>query len=95
MNRLTGDYMEEEINFDQEIRNILEQTFQAALAVGKNKYTSEQIKLMIVASNMHALAKTFLEADENPNGVSLNLKKVALGILGTSDWIEESFKNNV
>lgn len=81
-----------EQGFDQEIRDLLEEAFQAALLVGGGTYSPEQIKLMIVATNMQSLAKTFLVADSKPDEITLNLKQVALGILGTSDWIKEGLE---
>ena len=77
-------------NFDLEIRNLLESTFQAALLVGGETYTPEQIKLMIASTNLESLAKTFLIADDKPDEVTLNLKQVALGLLGTADWLKEN-----
>lgn len=73
--------------FDIEIRNLLEATFQAALKV-QSDLSPEQIKLLIVATNLQSIANTFLLADERPE-VQLNLKQAALGILGTKDWLEE------
>lgn len=83
--------MEENDNgvaFDVFIRNTLEETYQQALLIESN-YTPEQIKLMIVATNLQSIAKTFLLADSHPDKVQLNLKQVALGILGTQDWLKE------
>lgn len=84
----------EDIGFDQEIFSLLEETFKAALSIGGD-YSPEQIKLMIVATNLESLAKMFLVADNKPEEVTLNLKKVALGIMGTSDWIQSSFEGTI
>lgn len=73
--------------FDVEIRNLLEATYQAALKV-KSDLTPDQIKLLIAATNLQSISNTFLLADERPD-IQLNLKQVALGILGTKDWLEE------
>lgn len=75
--------------FDEEIHDLLETAFQSALIIGGDSYTPEQIKLMIVATNLESLAKTFLVADSKPDEITLNLKQVALGLLGTSDWVKE------
>ena len=75
--------------FDVEIRNLLNTAFQSALIIGGDAYSPEQIKLMIVATNLESLAKTFLLADDKPDEITLNLKQVALGLLGTSDWVKE------
>lgn len=74
---------------DVEIYDLLENAFQAALLIGGSTYSREQIKLMIVSTNLESLAKTFLIADDKPDEVTLNLKQVALGLLGTSDWVKE------
>lgn len=76
--------------FDQEIRDILQQTFSSALVIGEGSYTPEQVKLMILATNLDALAKTFLKADEDDR-FNPDFKQVALALFGTSDWIRESF----
>lgn len=75
--------------FDTEIHDLLESAFQAALIIGSGVYTPEQIKLMIVSTNLESLARTFLLADDKPDEITLNLKQVALGLLGTSDWVKE------
>lgn len=78
--------------FDEEIRDLLETAFQAALVIGSGTYTPEQIKLMIISTNLQSLAKTFLVADDKPDEITLNLKQVALGLLGTSDWVKEGLE---
>lgn len=75
-------------SFDLDIYNTLEATFQAALLIHSG-LTPEQIKLMIVATSLESLAKSFLLADSEPERISMNLKQVALGILGTADWVKE------
>lgn len=79
----------EDLNFDQEISTILETTFQQALLISAGAHTPEQLRLMIVSTNLESLAKTFLIADNQPDTISLDLKKVALGLLGTADWIKD------
>lgn len=78
----------ENIGFDQEIAGLLESAYQAALLIGGQVYTSDQIKLMIIATNLESLANTFLMADNDPEGMTLNLKQVALGLFGSSDWLK-------
>lgn len=78
--------------FDLQIHNLLEAAFQSALIIGGGTYTPAQIKLMIVATNLESLAKTFLLADDAPDEIELNLKQVALGLLGTSDWVKEGLE---
>jgi hypothetical protein len=78
----------EDLGFDQDIYNILDATFKAALLIGGDHYTPEQLKCMIAATNLESLAKTFLLADDNPEDITLNLKQVSLGLLGTADWLK-------
>lgn len=78
--------------FDEEIHNLLESAYQEALVIGAGAYSPEQIKLMIIATNLQSLAKTFLIADSKPDEVTLNLKQVALGLLGTSDWVKKGLE---
>lgn len=81
--------------FDEEITQLLQETFTQALLIGSTTYTADQIRLMIIATNMQSLANTFLLADNNPEAVNLNLKQVALGLLGTKDWIMENLPEGV
>lgn len=81
----------EKIPFDVEIRDILEDTYKKATLINDGQYTPEQLKLMILATNLQSLANTFLLADSDPEKIQLNLKQVALGILGSADWIKEGF----
>lgn len=78
--------------FDIEIRDTLEITYQAALALNKvqgSRYSPEQIKLMILVTTLTALSNTFLMADTEDEDIKLDMKKVALGVLGTADWVKE------
>lgn len=84
----------ENSGFDSEIYSILEDTYQKALLMNDGKYTTEQIKLMIVATNLQSLANTFLTADLDDR-ITMDLKQVALGILGTCDWVKEGLDENV
>lgn len=87
--------MEDEVGFDQEIRNLLERAYQAALKINgnaKTKFNPDHIKLMIVTTHMDSLAKALLHADEHDVG-ALDMKKMALGIYGTIDWIREDLES--
>lgn len=79
-------------NYDEEMRDLLEGTFREALDIGGQIYSPEKIKLMIMATNLDSLAKLFLIADSKPDEVTLDLKQVALRILGTADWIKEGLE---
>ena len=85
--------MDNDIPFDVEIRDILEDTYKKATILNDGQFTPDQLKLMILATNLQSLANTFLLADKSPGEVKMDLKKVALGILGTHDWIQEGFTN--
>lgn len=75
--------------FDGEIRDLLESAYQTALMLGDGAYSPEQIKMMVIATNMESLVKTFLFTDLHPE-IDLDMKKMALGVLGCIDWIRES-----
>lgn len=75
--------------FDQEIKETLEGTFRIGSLI-PSPYTPDQLRMAIVASNLRALAKSFLLADEHPERIQLNLKQVCLGIFGTCDFLEEA-----
>lgn len=74
--------------FDAEILTLLQGTYHVASFMD-HPYTEEQLKMKIVATNLKALVNTFLVAAEHPDEVDLNLQQVALGLLGTVDFLEE------
>lgn len=81
-----------DIGFDQEIRNLLEGTYQEALLLNKrvkDPFPIEHIKMMIVVAHMESLAKTFLKADE-VDYQFFDMKKAALSVFGAIDWIKEN-----
>ncbi len=55
----------------------------------QNKDTDDQLRMRIVAHNLHALAQVLLIADDHQGegDISLNIKQLVLGLLGTSDWL--------
>ncbi len=83
--------METTDGFDVEISRVLEATYQAALMIGSKKYSPAEIKLLILAADLEALAKTFLLVDDREE-VTMDLKQVALGILGTVDWVRDGLE---
>lgn len=85
------------LGFDQTMFNILDGTFKAALLLG-GTHTPEQIKLMMVATHLESLANLFLLADETSDkggDTALDLKKVALGLMGTADWVKDGMDYGV
>lgn len=49
--------------------------------------SADQLRLRIVAHNLKAFAEYLLIADNHPDLIKLDTKKLVLGILGTSDWM--------
>ena len=72
---------------DMDLNESMDVMFELIKENPQNTDTDDQLRLRLVASNLRALANVVLIADSKPNEFSLNLKQVALGILGTSDWI--------
>lgn len=80
----------EKVPFDREVTELLEEAYQTALKINNNRvFSPEHIKMLILITNLEAMAKTFILASDT-NGIDLDLKKVALGVFGTIDWIRES-----
>lgn len=75
-----------ELPLDAELDETMEMVFDIIKANPENTDTDDQLRMRIVASNLRALSTVLLMADENPN-IGLDIKKVALGLLGTSDFI--------
>lgn len=84
--------MEESAPFDEEIATMLEGAFRQALVIGGDAYSDDHIRLLILTTHLKSVVKVFLEADTNPD-LQLDLKKVALGMLGSIDWIEQGLKD--
>lgn len=84
----------ENLGFDQELRNDLQNTYEAALLISKGLHTPEQIKLMVLSTCLTAMANTFLKASGRED-FAPDFNKVALALLGTSDWIQETFEEGV
>lgn len=74
--------------FDSEIYELLKGTYQVASFMN-HPYSEDQLKIKIVATNLRALVNTFLLAADHPEKIEVNFKQVALGILGTIDFLEE------
>ena len=74
--------------FDTEIYTLLKGTYNAALLL-PHPYTTDQLKMKIVSTNLKALANTFLKASDHPEVITMNFMQVALGILGTVDFLED------
>lgn len=71
---------------DEELYSAMDDVFEMIKGNLANRDTDDQLKRRIVYHNLNALAQVILLADANPE-MTLDLKRVALGILGTADWI--------
>lgn len=48
--------------------------------------TDAELRCLIVSSNLRGLAEALLVAEEHGNPI--HIKKTALGLLGTADWLK-------
>ena len=48
--------------------------------------TDTELRCVIVASNLRGLAESILQVDDKDGNI--NLKRTALGLLGTADWLQ-------
>lgn len=74
--------------FDTEVKTLLDSTYLAGMAIG-SELSSEQLRIAIVATNLRALVNVLLAADTNTE-INVDFKAMALGILGTVDFLEEA-----
>jgi len=73
-------------HFDDEIKSVLDTTHQMGLRM-PSPYTPDQLRMAIVGMNLRALVHTLLTADSE-DAIKIDFKQVALGILGTVDFLE-------
>lgn len=78
-----------ELPLDMELDETMETVFQIIKENPDNKDSDDQLRMRIVASNLRALSTVLLLADSRPD-MGLDVKKVALGLLGTSDFLLKS-----
>ena len=72
---------------DIEVGETMDAAFQILRDLPDCPDSSDQLRMRIAAHNLRALAQVILIADSNPEAITANLKQVALGLLGTSDWM--------
>ena len=73
---------------DEELIESMQSLFEILKEHPENADTDEQLKMRIVSSNLKALANVMLIADSKEE-ISLNLKQVALGLLGTAAYLSD------
>ena len=76
--------------YDTAIKEMLDSTFNQGLKFPNNPYTLDQLRMAIVATNLKGLVNAILMADEKPDEVRMDFKQLALGILGTIDFLTET-----
>lgn len=52
----------------------------------EKELSDTELRCLIVASNLKGLAESLLEIDDRQG--TMNLRKTALGLLGTADWLK-------
>lgn len=70
---------------DEQLINIMEHLFDI-IQPHKGDLTDVELRCLIVSTNLRGLAETLLVADDKK--MPADLKKTALGLLGTADWLK-------
>lgn len=70
---------------DETLITLMSHLFEMIRPMEKN-LTDTELRCLIVSSNLRGLAESLLEIDDR--GGSMNLRKTALGLLGTADWLK-------
>lgn len=80
----------EDMGFDATIKALLDDAYASAMAINANNtFTADQVRMMILVTNLQSLTKAILLADAEPEAHTLNLKQVALGLMGAIDFALE------
>lgn len=81
-------------SFDQELNSLMDDMFKTIKRLDSS-YSDAEVRCLIVAHNMRGLANALIIIDEA--GETLDLKRTALGLLGTADWLKGDieYKNEV
>lgn len=74
---------------DKGLVDAMEVAFEIISIHPDNHDTPDQLRLRIAAHNLKAFANILLIADDHPE-VSLNVKQLCLGLLGTSDFLAKN-----
>lgn len=70
---------------DEELISIMTHLFNIIRPAEKN-LTDAELRCLIVATNLRGLAESMLNANDHDDDV--NLPRIALGLLGTADWLK-------
>lgn len=83
--------------FDETIKEYLDNALEQVMAMPTWTAPEYQARLAVLALNLRALANNFLVVDSADGAapLTLDLKKVALGILGTADFAEAGLPEGI
>lgn len=70
---------------DEELIEIMTHLF-AMIRPLEKTLTDTELRCLIVAANLRGLAESVLQVDDKQGAI--NLKRTALGLLGTADWLQ-------
>lgn len=77
--------------FDAEIKELLDATYLAGMVIDRDHvYTSDQLRMAIVGKNLRGMVNMLLVAAEKPDEIKVDYHQMALGILGTVDFLTET-----
>lgn len=82
--------------FDEEITQAMDKVFAATSVVNKKtgkQLTPDQLRIWIAATNLKGLVNVILMS-QNSEEIELDLNQLALGLLGTIDWMLQGVPNN-
>lgn len=80
----------EDAGFDTTIKGLLDDAYKAAMVINaNNSFTADEVRMMILITNLQSLVKAILTADAEPEVHTLDLKQVALGLMGAIDFASE------
>ena len=82
-------------NFDEDILVYLDESMRLVMATPGFAGSAMDARLAILSLNLRALANNFMMVDSGDPPLVLDLKKVALGILGTVDFIEAAIPKGI
>lgn len=72
---------------DLEVGETMDAAFEILNSLPDCPDSPDQLRMRIAAHNLRALAQVMLIADSAPDVISINVKQLVLGLLGTSDWM--------
>lgn len=73
---------------DQDLQETMSSMVEIMREMGWDQDTDDQLRMRIVGHNLRGMAEMFMVAHEKE--IQLNCQQLALGMLGTADWLMET-----